>query len=290
MTTITDEQIITLAADHHMPVRFPHEVIAFARALLATQAATNAAAKLTDEQIEAQWKNSTTVGGDTTQQFVRHFAHSIESAVLASLVPAGLETLTRYRSDDVHPGWMHEANDGRWMLFADVERWAASHAGAAAEPAIPADVRAALDRMCLPLDESRLSGVTAREDARCMAIIKRHIEAAAPSSADVRAAGWVSVEDRLPGKECLAVYVTPSGKQRLIRAKYARQFQIEAQGDDCETEYNDADDTFYIKAGWLECIDNWGEYSSCYVTEGTVTHWMPLPAAPATGQSEGGEG
>lgn len=92
---------------------------------------------------------------------------------------------------------------------------------------------------------------------------------------------WISVEDQLPEKECLAVYVTPNGKQRLIRAKYARQFQIEAEGDDCETEYNEDDDTFYIKAGWLECIDNWGEYSSCYVTEGTVTHWKPSPALPA---------
>lgn len=104
---------------------------------------------------------------------------------------------------------------------------------------------------------------------------------------------WISVDERLPEKECLAVYVTPNGKQRLIRAKYVRQFQIEAEGDDqCETEYNDDDDTFYIKAGWLECIDNWGEYSSCYVTEGTVTHWMPLPAAPqqSTQGEKGGDG
>ena len=91
---------------------------------------------------------------------------------------------------------------------------------------------------------------------------------------------WISVDTDLPKGECLAIYITPNGKQRMIRAKYAHQFQIEAEGDDCETEYNDDDDTFYIKAGWLECVDNWGEYSSCYVTEGTVTHWMPLPAAP----------
>lgn len=102
---------------------------------------------------------------------------------------------------------------------------------------------------------------------------------AAESAADQ--ARWISVDERLPEGECLAVYVTPNGKRRLIRAKYARQLQIEAQGDDnCETEYNEDDDTFYLKAGWLECIDNWGEYSSCYVTEGTVTHWMPLPPAP----------
>lgn len=112
---------------------------------------------------------------------------------------------------------------------------------------------------------------------------------AAPSSEDVRnAAPWISVDEHLPEKQCLAVYVTPSGKQRMIRAKYVRQFQEEASGDEmdqCETEYNEADDTNYLKAGWLECIDNWGEYSSCYVTEGVVTHWMPLPTPPAAAQS-----
>jgi hypothetical protein len=116
--------------------------------------------------------------------------------------------------------------------------------------------------------------------------IERELRA---GSSDVRdQEPWISVEQCLPKKECLAVYVTPNGKQRIIRAKYASRFQIEAEGDDCETEYNDEDDTFYIKAGWLECIDNWGEYSSCYVTEGTVTHWMSLPAAPAASK-EGGE-
>jgi hypothetical protein len=106
-------------------------------------------------------------------------------------------------------------------------------------------------------------------------------DAGTQAAAEVRDA-WISVDEPLPEKECLAVYLTPAGKQRLIRAKYARQFQIEAEGDDCETEYNEDDDTFYLKAGWLECVDNWGEYSSCYVTEGTVTHWMPSPALPGT--------
>ena len=107
----------------------------------------------------------------------------------------------------------------------------------------------------------------------------------APVSTEQAGDAWISVEDQLPEKECLAAYATPSGKVRLIRAKYARKFQIEAEGDDCETEYNEDDDTFYIKEGWLECIDNWGEYSSCYVVEGIVTHWMPLPAAPSPNNS-----
>lgn len=45
---------------------------------------------------------------------------------------------------------------------------------------VPEEVRRALDRMCTPLHATRLLGVTAQEDARCMQIIKQHIEAAAP--------------------------------------------------------------------------------------------------------------
>ena len=44
------------------------------------------------------------------------------------------------------------------------------------EPApVPATVRAALERMMKPLHESRLSGETAQEDARCMQIIAQYI-------------------------------------------------------------------------------------------------------------------
>lgn len=41
----------------------------------------------------------------------------------------------------------------------------------------PEALQAALDRMCTPLDSSRLSGVTAQEDARCMQVIRDAIGA-----------------------------------------------------------------------------------------------------------------
>lgn len=43
------------------------------------------------------------------------------------------------------------------------------------EKAVPPEVMAALDRMCIPLHESHLKGVTAQEDARCMAVIRDYI-------------------------------------------------------------------------------------------------------------------
>ncbi|WP_312517264.1 DUF551 domain-containing protein [Massilia sp.] len=96
--------------------------------------------------------------------------------------------------------------------------------------------------------------------------------------------GWISADERLPdGGYCLATYRDRAGKLRIIRAKYVRQYEVEASGDECggqSTEYNEAYDTEYLKAGWLECIDNWGEYSSVYVCEGEVTHWRRLPPLP----------
>lgn len=59
----------------------------------------------------------------------------------------------------------------------------------AAAESVPADVRAALDRMCSPLRVSQFPGITAQEDERCMQVIKQHIEALAAQAAvtDVRA-------------------------------------------------------------------------------------------------------
>lgn len=103
-------------------------------------------------------------------------------------------------------------------------------------------------------------------------------------------AEWVSVRDELPAKYCLAVYETSRGQQRIIRAMHVKQYQIEANGDECDSETNEADDMEYIKAGWYECIDNWGEYSSVKVCEGEVTHWMPLPSLPGAPAGEVSQG
>lgn len=105
---------------------------------------------------------------------------------------------------------------------------------------------------------------------------------------------WTSVEDSLPAKYCLAVYVTPRGQQRIIRAMYVTKYEIEATGDECDSETNDADDLEYIRAGWYELIDNWGDYSSVRVCEGVVTHWTPLPLTPdqldaARSRADGGD-
>jgi hypothetical protein len=94
---------------------------------------------------------------------------------------------------------------------------------------------------------------------------------------------WISVNDRLPdkGAEVLAFYKNSNGKKRRIRAVYIRKFEEEEDYEsEMDCDYNEELDCYYLPEGWYECIDNWSEYTSIYVHEGEVTHWMPLPAPP----------
>jgi len=83
---------------------------------------------------------------------------------------------------------------------------------------------------------------------------------------------WISVEERMPesGLHVLAYYTNSFSKGRRIRAEYVAQ----CVGHDEES------DSFYLAEGWYELMDNWDEYSSISVTEGVVSHWMPLPPPP----------
>jgi hypothetical protein len=68
----------------------------------------------------------------------------------------------------VQDGWL------MWNAALDAAATRTQGADDARPMAIDA-VLAAVDRMCMPLDESRLSGVTAQEDARCMALIRDYV-------------------------------------------------------------------------------------------------------------------
>lgn len=100
----------------------------------------------------------------------------------------------------------------------------------------------------------------------------------------VEPVAWTPVANGLPasGVVVLACYRNRLGNLRRIRAEWVAAKTQEADGSDeseC-AEYDEATDTFYIAQDWYERIDNWGDYSSVAVTEGEVTHWMPLPPAP----------
>jgi hypothetical protein len=112
-------------------------------------------------------------------------------------------------------------------------------------------------------------------------------EARAPATA---AAEWISVDARLPdsGKTVLATYLNRCGKPRRIRAQYvaAKTREQNFDNDELDAEYDEASDTYYWKAGWYECIDNWPDYSHVAVCEGDVTHWTLMPDAPVAAEKE----
>ncbi|WP_446903021.1 hypothetical protein [Burkholderia sp. YIM B11467] len=94
--------------------------------------------------------------------------------------------LDKVRGGDV--AVMYSRDDGEYVKLSDVLR---SPAMAAEAVAIPADVHAALDRMCSPLDESRLSGLTAQLDANCMKVIRDYVLKTTPTSFQQRVQPWM---------------------------------------------------------------------------------------------------
>ena len=99
---------------------------------------------------------------------------------------------------------------------------------------------------------------------------------------------WVSVDDRLPesGAHVLICcemhrYGGKIAGKYVCDGYYAEANKIIAGGfpDECNCEYSEEDDEYYLCEGWYEVIKNWDDYNSVTV-EDLVTHWMPLPEPP----------
>jgi len=93
---------------------------------------------------------------------------------------------------------------------------------------------------------------------------------------------WINVEFELPphGKNVLAYYKNSFGKGRTVKACYLERWKEESCANDDNYEYSEEQDKYYLKAGWYEQIDNWGEYTACVITEGVVICWQYLPPPP----------
>ena len=97
---------------------------------------------------------------------------------------------------------------------------------------------------------------------------------------------WISVKDRLPENGvhvllCCEIhrYGGEIAGKYVCDGYYAEANKIIAGGfpDECDCEYSEEDDEYYLCEGWYEVIKNWDDYNSVAV-EDFVTHWMPLPS------------
>lgn len=87
---------------------------------------------------------------------------------------------------------------------------------------------------------------------------------------------WQPVDTAPTDTPVLATYLDDAGKPKVIRAELIGRYTQEASPEwDC-TDYNEATDTYYRAAGWVELMDHWDDHNGCYI-HATIIGWMPLP-------------
>ena len=99
---------------------------------------------------------------------------------------------------------------------------------------------------------------------------------------------WISVDERLPEN---GVHVLICCEMRRYGGEIAGKYVCDGYyaeankiiagdfPDECNCEYSEEDDEFYLREGWYEVVKNWDDFNSVAV-EDFVTHWMPLPERP----------
>lgn len=89
---------------------------------------------------------------------------------------------------------------------------------------------------------------------------------------------WLPIETAPKNTKIIVRYKNEYGNDKTVFAKYIEKFTEEASCDSENDEYDEATDTYYLKEGWLELIENWDEFSSVYFdSRNIVTGWMPAP-------------
>ena len=93
---------------------------------------------------------------------------------------------------------------------------------------------------------------------------------------------WISVKDKIPkhNQTVLLAYKNSAGVIRIVIGVYIESFKEESWNEESYNEYCEKEDVYYLKEGWYEEIDNWGDLSSVFISEGDVSFWMELPSPP----------
>ena len=89
---------------------------------------------------------------------------------------------------------------------------------------------------------------------------------------------WLPIETAPKNTKIIVRYKNEYGNDKTVFAKYIERLTEESSCDSEMNEYDEATDTYYLKEGWLELIENWDEFSSVYFdSRNIVTGWMPAP-------------
>lgn len=114
------------------------------------------------------------------------------------------------------------------------------------------------------------------EIPRLAASIDRYLALPAPEGR----AAWQPIETAPHMRKLIVSYVNDLGKRRCVMACYYKARSLEMDDDYAEVgEYDEATGASFAPEGWYE--EHEGD-SPLMPLSGQPTHWMPLPASPAT--------
>jgi hypothetical protein len=157
----------------------------------------------------------------------REEAQGLHAAIMN--LPVAYADYEAHKSSDWKAGYGAGHHDARHTAAELVSAALSSPSPAREEAgAVPHEVMQALDRMCSPLHESRLSGVTAQEDARCMKVIRDYIlrnprEEAGEDARD--AARWRAVASAVSELTLMLHYSRPDQRASIVDAAIAAKEQ-----------------------------------------------------------------
>lgn len=103
--------------------------------------------------------------------------------------------------------------------------------------------------------------------------------------AEREAAGWISVEDKLPEAETEVLILVNHGKIKIITTAMYEDGRMPVDDSmfnwyDFEFVYDEENDQYLIPEGWWEYKHYNHDDTYDNEVDGFVTHWMPLPTQP----------